>query len=287
MKRLSLLFITISLLSSCGILLRKNQATPPTVDVGVCKKMKGEVLVYAVFTESKQLPQWTGFDMHSTKDSLKRALGWLENKARENGQSVHFKTIWHKEDKIKPIESNLPNQNMKNLVFKPSFIPQIDRWSNKVSKQIIRDLPIDTVKTIIKRIEEREKLVSRLRQIYNVENIALLFFVNNHSRSDASVTIHTGDNKSPEYCVITEKRASVIAHEILHLFGAIDFYLHPGMMKFRQRKHVFQANKEFKDDIMAYPSRDINQLDIEDLTAYLIGWRDDYDFKFRRLLYGR
>lgn len=266
--------------------MKKNQSAPPTVDVGVCKKMTGEVLVYAVFTESKQLPPWTGFDIRSTKDSLKRALGWLENKARENGQSVHFTAVWHKEEKIKPIESTLPNQNINNIVFKPTFITQLDRWSNKVSKQILRDLPVDTVKTIIKRIEEREKLVSRLRQIYNVENVALIFFINNHGRSDASVTLHSADNKSPEYCVITEKRASVIAHEILHLFGALDFYLHPGMTKFRQRKHVFQANKEFKDDIMAHPARDINQLEIEDLTAYLIGWRDDYDSKFKKLLYG-
>lgn len=274
-------------LCSCAILARKNQTVPPTVDVGACKKLKGEVLVYAVFTESKQLPQWTGFDMHSTKDSLKRALAWLENKATENGQSVHFKTIWHKEEKIKPIESNLPNQNLNSMVFRPGFISQIDRWSNKIAKQMVRELPTDTTKILIKRIEEREKLISRLRQIYNVENVALLFFINNHGRNDASVTLHTGDNKSPEYCVITEKRASVIAHEVLHLFGALDFYLHPGMMKFRQRKHVFQANKEFKDDIMSHPARDINQLDIEDLTAYLIGWRDDFDNKFNSLVYGR
>lgn len=287
MKNSILITFILFTLSSCGILLRKNQSTPPTVNVGACKQLKGEVLVYAVFTESKQLPQWTGFDMHSTKDSLKRALAWMENKARENGQSLHFKTVWHKEEKIKPIESNLPNQNLSGIVFKPNFVAQLDRWSNKLSKQIIKDLPADTSKTLIKRIEEREKLISRLRAVYNVENVALIFFVNNHGRNDASVTLHTGDNKSPEYCVVTEKRASVIAHEILHLFGALDFYLHHGMMKYSQRKHVFQANKEFQNDIMAYPARDINQLDIEELTAYLIGWRDDYDPKFQRLLCGR
>lgn len=280
-------FLIVLLLSSCGILMRKNQSTPPTVNIGACRQLKGEVLVYAVFTESKQLPQWTGFDIHSTKDSLKRALAWLENKAQENGQHVHFKTVWHPDGKIKPIESNLPNQNLNSMIFKPGFIANLDRWSNKISKQIIRELPNDTSKTLIKRIEEREKLISRLRQIHNVENVALLLFVNNHGRNDASVTLHTGDNKSPEYCVITEKRASVIGHEILHLFGAIDFYLHPGMMKFSQRKHVFQANKEFPNDIMAHPARDINQLDIEALTSYLIGWREEYDSKFSKLLYGR
>jgi hypothetical protein len=62
--------------------------------------------------------------------------------------------------------------------------------------------------------------------------------------------------------------ASSIAHEILHLFGAWDLYKTFQQTQDREDK----ARKQFPDSIMLRTSYNINELDIDEVTAWRIGW---------------
>lgn len=77
----------------------------------------------------------------------------------------------------------------------------------------------------------------------------------------------------PEYAVIyavdsesnsESAKASTVAHEILHLYGAEDYYTP------KERHNL--ANKHFFDDIMVLNTKDINWLEITEPTAFCIGW---------------
>jgi hypothetical protein len=59
-----------------------------------------------------------------------------------------------------------------------------------------------------------------------------------------------------------------IAHEILHLFGAWDFY-----ETFKQsKKNENKAKQLFPNSVMLRVSYNINSLMIDEITAWLIGW---------------
>lgn len=92
----------------------------------------------------------------------------------------------------------------------------------------------------------------------------LIFFINRDFRSFASCDVSKNENKNsgefsfvsfdddPEACVRT------LIHEVLHQFGAIDYYL--------PKKVKEVAQELFPESIM------LHGLEIDDLTRYLIGW---------------
>ena len=62
-------------------------------------------------------------------------------------------------------------------------------------------------------------------------------------------------------------RASTIAHEILHLFGAEDYYV--------SMSREALANQKYPDDIMLWQVERIQDNSIGDCTAYSVGWTDE------------
>ena len=70
-----------------------------------------------------------------------------------------------------------------------------------------------------------------------------------------------------KYLNDSELASSSIAHEILHLFGAWDLYETFEQTKDREVK----ARELFPDDIMLQTSYNINELNIDKLTAWLTG----------------
>ncbi|WP_411823645.1 hypothetical protein [Leptospira sp. 'Mane'] len=62
--------------------------------------------------------------------------------------------------------------------------------------------------------------------------------------------------------------SSSIAHEILHLYGAWDLYKTYAQPKSREDK----AKKIYPNSIMLRTSYDFDELEVDELTAWLIGW---------------
>ena len=67
------------------------------------------------------------------------------------------------------------------------------------------------------------------------------------------------------------------AHEILHLFGAIDLYN-------LDKERLTLAKQYFPRDIMVTGSPLLKDLSIDALTAYLIGWTEELDEKYEIFL---
>ena len=117
--------------------------------------------------------------------------------------------------------------------------------------------------------------------------VALMLFVNNYYKDETSVAVHTGSHTNIEYAAVSFKRPAIIAHEFLHLFGALDLYITPfdGKKEARRRKEF--AMKEFPREIMAFPYRGMDSLEISPLTEYLIGWDRQLDEKYVKMLTGK
>jgi hypothetical protein len=243
----------------------------------VCKQLKGEVLVYFMFVDSRETSPWTEFDIQSTIDSLETAVQWIQLKARENNISLRIVSDYFIGNEYTTIRKNLPNGSVLTSVTEPNLktgLQEMNKWADNIAQTVGSNFNITERDGIpgIKNPRDKERLIAFLRDENNVESVALLYLVNNYFRTDISVPVNTLDTDDVEFGVLSYKYPSVIAHNILHLFGAAD--LHETIYR-KNTKKIEELQQLYPNDIMnnVY-GRSLTELKIGDYTKYLIGWKD-------------
>lgn len=265
---------------------------PAGKNMNVCKELLGKVVIYSIFVDTKQALPWTEFDITSTQDSIARAADWLMAEAKKRKIDLDIQLAYHENKNVMPIAMNLPKSSLCHVMSTPrskSGKHIIDSWSNKIAKQAGMSLPKDTSRVIKTKnvISERERLVAKLRDIYKTDNVVILYFVNNYFKEELSVSLYTNTSLFTEFSIISFKNPAVIAHEVLHLFGATDLY----PIAVKSRKGYSYAydyetlNKDFPNEIMYVQHKQINKLMISPITEYLVGWSKSLDNCYSRLLY--
>lgn len=68
-----------------------------TVNNNVCKRLKGDVVLYAIFVDSKYTGIWSEFDITSTLDSIQIAMEWIESKAQKAGVDLKIVVDKHQD----------------------------------------------------------------------------------------------------------------------------------------------------------------------------------------------
>jgi len=275
------------------ILVTASSASTPAFDFikgrynNVCKDLKNDALLYFVFIDSRSTYPWTEFDILTTIDSIQVAARWLESQASENGIPLKIKTDYYIGDEFTTIERNLPAKSIEEVIENQNLIKgmeSLNRWGDYVSKIIGESLYIREKDGIPlqKRPGNKERLIAFLRDEYQVESVALLFMINNYFRSDISIGINTLHNDDVEFSVVSYKYPSEIAHNFLHLYGAADL----GKSHFRRSPGKIKLAREaFPNDIMSEVyARPVNELKIDEFTAYMIGWTNELDDTYEPLL---
>mgnify|MGYP001809883244 CR=1 FL=1 len=237
-------------------------------DHNVCKKLHGKVLVYLVFVETADSSPWTDFDLNSTVDSVKYAIKWLnETASKENIKlDIRFNSL-NNNDTLKVIKQKLSGQ-ITDLIYNKEGIDKIDKWTNKIIK----------IKTGEK---SRLQLITKLRNEFEIESVALLFMVNYFYKEDFIFSFNTTNNNDVEYSILSTKKTNLIAQDLLNLFGAPYLYHHPSTVNKRDTK---QLNKIFSTDVMANTNADLRNLTIGEITRYFIGWTDSLNEEYEKMV---
>lgn len=256
----------------------------------VCKVLKNDVLLYFVFIDTRTTYPWTEFDILSTIDSIHLAERWLEKQAESAGIELNIKTDYYIGDEFTTISRNLPKDNVAMTLSELGYskgVSDLNRWGDYVSKTIGESLFIrekDGIPTT-KKPSTKERLTAHLRDEYNVESVALMFFVNNYFKEDLSIVINTMNNDDIEFAIVSYKYPSEIAHYFIKLFGGIDLYK---SSERKSNREVKFAEEYFPNDIMQSPKdKNLRDLSIGEFTAYMIGWKDNLNPQFSRLLNDR
>jgi hypothetical protein len=236
-------------------------------DHNVCKKLYGKVLVYMVFVETGDSSPWTDFDLNSTVDSVKMAINWLNETAKKNGKDLKINFNTQVDDTMKIVKQKLGGQIV-DLIDSKDGIDKIDKWSNKIIK----------VKTGEK---NRLKLITKIRNEFNIESVALIFMVNYYYKEDFIFSFNTTSNEDIEYSIMSTKKPNLIAQDILNLFGAPYLYYHPSTVNKRDTK---QLNKIFYNDVMANTNADLRKLELGEITRYFIGWTDTLNEEYEKMV---
>lgn len=105
-----------------------------------------------------------------------------------------------------------------------------------------------------------EKAGELIGEEYGADTGIILFCFNKSGRSYAEAAAEEG---APEYAVIYEHDVSTYMHEMLHLFGTMDYY-YPEEVK-------TVAEKYFSGTIMATGTKPV----VDSLSAFVVGWTDE------------
>lgn len=290
MKKFLLFSVMATLLYSCIIwnrtyVLDSYDKMPQTRNNNVCKTLTDSVVLYAIFVDVEIYNPWTHFDVMSTRDSIQKACHWIESKGVDFGKKVHIQPVFYEKDKKltineKKYKASLTINGLK--VNTKRKHRKLGSWADIIAKSVGTSVKMTKTENIDKKlkIKNLQTLNLALRNNMNRENVAMMFFVNGYYENHPSITLYSNSNEHVEYSIITSKHSSVIAHEFLHLFGALDLYPNYAFPNF----NYSEINKAFPNEIMNIQHNEIEKLMISPITSYFIGWQDTLDYKNTRLL---
>lgn len=244
--------------------------------------MSGKVLVYVVFVNTKGFAKWNDTTIRTTLNLYKEAADWAEKQAAKNNikLAIQIKSA----NSNNAVEADFPVKNISKMpIFEKNTLKKLNEWSNSVVKKIGGNMSEKKANDSLPGVvnpKDAERLIARLRNKYDTESVALFFATNHTGENEIGIPLNTVNNEDVELVINSYKNSSIIAYELLTLFGAEKlFYSKYGHSK----KYAEFAAKEFPDDLMTDPFRDLKKANIGQFTKYLIGWSNDIDKQYYRL----
>lgn len=225
--------------------------------LGNCKNLKGNPLVVLLFVDDDE-SNWSAEEVTEYTDKyVKEGLAYLEDKAKEWGVYLNFT--------VKSYSTPLSDYTLR---YEGSVIK--DLRINGSSKDVLDQAAYDMG------YSSNWELYSKFRTEHknNDDDVIFLTFLNKAGKSYTRHMISTGQTSYSEHCVIFSDylegdsfgcKASTVAHELLHLFGAEDFY---------DGYREILAYKTYPKDIMLWMPTEAYENEIGDFTAYTVGWTD-------------
>ncbi len=265
MKHLKRLFIfilvVIFILGIIGFVLwsyegmNKSDETRRAYNVGSCYNMQEDLCYYIIFLDDEE-SQWTNEDkeIFVNKKFLPTMKFLSQQASKYNTEiSTDYKTIEKKVTYDGVMESETrENGGQYNILT-----------------QVAKSMGYDS----------HWEMTHTLRKELNVKQVAYLIAINKNGRSYKHTHPYGPFEKPTEFCIFFSQSIgytdttcySTIGHEILHLFGAEDYYSSAG--NYPERNKL--ATMLYPADIMFATANDINDKNIGAYTAYSVGWIDE------------
>lgn len=264
---------------------------PVSRNNGTCKELKDTVGLYAIFVDVGIYHPWTEFDIECVMDSIHASSDWIENQAKLSGKDVHIKVFQHKQNS----KLTIKEKSAKTALHLNGLLPEyykayrrLSPWAQAISKYAGRGLKYRPSSKIAQRLKitDVNTFTMALRDKLELENVAVMFFVNGYMEGHPSYSfnVESGQYQQAEYSIITSHSKPVIAHEFLHLFGAVDLYANQNFPNFNYQ----ELNEAYPNEIMYVQHKDIEDLMISPINRYFVGWQDtlaksDNDMLFHKI----
>jgi hypothetical protein len=241
-----------------------------TYQVGTARVLAGRCAVFQVFLGQ----DWRQEDRRRCRRAVRAACDWLEAQAQAHGVSLHLMTD--------PKALSLPDA----LKIGAAAFGHPDRWrayryEADGARQRLDRLRPQLASAITERARRMTPPPDHICVIAHlpVRKIGFALPARNDLHLESDLEICACGRKSS---------AAVYAHELLHLFGALDLYLNPWRVLTREgeadpRARLFEQqlvvsglkrfHAYFGDSIMGSISPGLHRLRVDPLTARAVGWR--------------
>ena len=222
---------------------------------GSANVLSGKVYTLSCFI-SDPSEDWTYDEKLQMLNKLTEATQWISKQAQKNGVSVSFEGGnfgLQKDIKIDKIERG--TSSGKERVDWISVVLKAVGYKNSLEFQqwVQSKTPCKNAQVIIFAKGKGNGYAMAFSSDMNKE----LYFVE-------------GAILYEKYWTGMELASSSLAHEILHLYGAWDLYKTFQQTQDREEK----ARQMFANSVMLRTSYDINELNIDEVSAWLIGWNN-------------
>ena len=232
--------------------------TRESYNAGSCRQLKDNPYLLVIFLDDDE-SCWNEKQVLKSLDELVMpAESFMEENARQWGVALdlrigYYATYGHPD---RPVKYN----------------GVIKTYNNGTS----RDLLEQAAATL--GFSSKEEMHEKMMELSGQEQVGYVFMLNKGGRSYSGCysNRHTGSagDYRMEYSVIYsgftdtshDTGSDTVAHEVLHMFGAEDYY-YPDSRKFLARKY-------YPKDIMLCSMPALEYFELGDFTAYTLGWTD-------------
>lgn len=219
-------------------------------NLGSAKILAGKNVIISLFVDTPG-KRWTYKRRQEELKKLSRACDYLTNKGSEYSQDIEFVYDWNTDFSL------LKSSNMKLAADNTGFEDEIDKEFDVLTKSKI----------------DYDALLRK----YSADNVFTIIFLDFDGRSYA-ICYDGEDNPKESVVIFKDTNEATYAHEILHLYGAHDYYSGAEYSNDATR----ELKKRFPKDIMLTTFLgNIKNNTISDLTAYHIGWTDSAEIVTR------
>lgn len=240
-------------------------------NLGSAKTICGKNLILSLFVDTPQ----SSFDEKTKEETLNNlhlACEYLKTETQKYDNDAEFIYNW-KEDPALCYSSRIFMEPQDGEKFENYLDKKIDFWTKYFLNTHIKDKSEKSLYVkpkINKEKEETESLAEGYTEninCYNADNIFTIVFFNIDGRAYA-ITYDGIDSVNETLIAYADSSPSVLAHEILHLYGAHDFYEGAEYTK----EVTTYLRKTYPNDIMlkVNESKQIKET-IGKLTAYHLG----------------
>ena len=225
-------------------------------NAGSAKELKGEIYTLVCFISEEGQAAWSTRQKDSLLAHTREALHWIDKQAKAQKIDIKFtKTgVFGREEDIK---------------F--SFI---EKGSGSATEKL------DWVSQVLYKVGYQSTLDfhEQIRTKEKADQIHVIIFAKGKGRSYAIPYLENANKELyfVEGTIIFEKvetyhYTASIAHEILHLYGAIDLY----KTHAQSAQNAQKARNIFPKSIMTKISHNIHTLNIDEINSWLIGWSNE------------
>ena len=240
---------------------RDLSASVNTAPWGSAKRLEGKSLLVSLFVTLDGYG-WSDGDIASAKEKLRMASEYIRDQGATYGKDLEL---------VYDFEAH-PDLRY-DMRFEGPFYETPLHDSQRTMEE--RREADKTYEALNRFIEENVPYPALARK-YQTDSIVYVVHVNKHARSSA-FPFQVGNNKNhAEMAVVLKDTPAVYAHEILHLFGAVDYYREDEEFYVSAEAVAF-AKKNFPADIMVthYGENAAIPNTLTPLTALGLGWVDD------------
>lgn len=235
------------------------EALRPFRNLGVCRGLD-EAHTFVLFFLDDRSSNWSGEEIAAFNGLyFYPAMNFLQTQGENWGMEVNQDSFTYSSD---------VNEGM---AYAGEVSPDFQEGGAAT------DIPDKTAKSL--GFDDGWDMYRHLQEYTGTDQVAMLFFLNKPGRSYTIRDQNNDGQEELEFSVIfesypgfsTSATSATIAHELLHLFGAEDYYDPYG--DFPQRKIL--AESQIPDDIMLVTYYNVKDNTLSQATAFTIGWTDE------------
>lgn len=230
-------------------------------DLGNCGTLTRNPTLVVLFVDDAESAWNNTLIQHFQNVQIAKAVEWMEQQAAKYGVPLDIQTKFY--------HGTLDNGGK---VYYPSAVAhQPDEGD------------YDLLETVVANMKEGtgDQFYAKLRRDNGGEDVMFLCMVNKDGLSYARgcadpysqimeyAVVYARDTDVPATDALHQKthnRASVVAHELLHLFGAEELYTPDGRNTIAKEKYL--------KDVMLWTESFIVRNEVTEFTAYCLGWTD-------------